>query len=434
MTNHSAAQLAFGKQAEIVQDGSSVSVASLHERATGLAASLQPYGRVAICTARTDSLALAMVACTIGQIELLLLRQPSMFNTSSLAVYGVDALLHDDGRIEPTQISKMRSREFMLLLATSGTTGEPKIARHRLNRLTGRIRAPSHGSDAGTWLLTYHPASFAGIQVILSTLIGGGRLLACSEPTVANLAIMAADFLPTHISATPTFWRALLMMLGDRAVDIPLRRITLGGEPVDQGILDRLGRLYPRAGITHIYASTEAGALFAVHDKRSGFPSSWLNEPVDGVRFRIRDGVLEVMSPRSSLGYQGDRVRIPYSDDGWLITNDLVEAQDDRVLFQGRVDSVINVGGAKVTPDEVERCLLSIPGVMDARAYAVPSPITGSLVGASICIAPGYLEKEMRPTINKTLRSALDPYKVPRLIEFVDAMEISETGKKSRQS
>ena len=95
---------------------------------------------------------------------------------------------------------------------------------------------------------------------------------------------------------------------------------------------------------------------------------------------------------------------------------------------------MINVGGAKVTPDEVERCLLSIPGVMDARAYAVPSPITGSLVGASICIAPGYLEKEMRPTINKTLRSALDPYKVPRLIEFVDAMEISETGKKSRQS
>ena len=162
---------------------------------------------------------------------------------------------------------------FSVTLESSGTTGTPKRLRHELSRLRGRLRGIAE--EGARWLLTYDPGAFAGLQVMLTAAAAGALLVAAPNGnggggtgTIAALAQAARQHAVTHISGTPSFWRAFLMALGD--LELPLAAVTLGGEAADQPLLDRLAERFPRARLRHIYASTEAGALFAVADGRAG--------------------------------------------------------------------------------------------------------------------------------------------------------------------
>ena len=313
---------------------------------------------------------------------------------------------------------------FSMLLETSGTTGAPKRARHDFRRLCGRLRGTAD-PDA-RWLLTYEPASFAGLQVILTALASGATLVSVPNATAADLARAAVRHGVTHASGTPSFWRSFLLTLG--AERPPLASITLGGEAADQPLLDRLASLFPAARLRHIYASTEAGALFAVTDGRAGFPAAWLETGVDGVALRVRDGVLEVNSPRAMLGYAGTEAL----SDAWLSTGDVVEVRGDRVLFAGRLDGRVNVGGVKVSPEAVEQLLLAVPGVQDALVQAAANPITGHILTASIVPAPGVEEAPLRAAIRDAAAS-LPPAARPRVLALVERIPLGTAGKKKRE-
>ena len=196
-------------------------------------------------------------------------------------------------------------------LQTSGTTGKPKWAVTTRDRLMDGIKP---GDEPARWLLTFNPGSFAGVNVILSALAGGHVLIAPSYgASVADMAELALNEGATHISGTPTFWRAFLMALGDRP--LTLKSVTLGGEAADQAILDALRVRFPGAALRHIYATTELGRIFSVGDGRAGFPAAWL-----GKRLGI--------SERGTLQVAG------------ADTGDVVEVAGDRVLFKGRVDAI----------------------------------------------------------------------------------------------
>ncbi len=313
---------------------------------------------------------------------------------------------------------------FAVLLETSGTTGTPKRARHGFDRLRGRLRGTA--DPAVRWLLTYEPATFAGLQVILTALASGATLVSAPGAGTAELAGAAVRHAVTHISATPSFWRAFLMALGDAAP--PLTAATLGGEAVDQPLLDRLAARFPGAALRHIYASTEAGALFAVTDGRAGFPASWLETGVDGVGLRLRDGVLEVRSPRAMTGYVGGAL-----DAGdWLSTGDVVEVRGDRALFAGRLDGRVNVGGVKVSPEAVEQRLLGVSGIQDALVRAAANPITGHILTATVVPAPGALEADVRAAIREAVAD-LPPAARPRAITLADHIPLGSAGKKKRE-
>ena len=223
---------------------------------------------------------------------------------------------------------------FTVSLMTSGTTGRPKLVRHTLESLLGRIpRSAGSAMHCGQrWLLSYQPTTFAGLQVILTALCAGAAVVQTANRNPSELFAVAERFAATHISGTPTFWRSFLLAAPPGS--LPLQQITLGGEAVDQPTLDRLAQRFPDARITHIYASSEAGALFSVHDGRAGFPRAWLDGRAAGVGLRIRGGVLEVESPRRMLDYEGESSPT-LTDDGWLITGDLVRVDGDRVYFRG---------------------------------------------------------------------------------------------------
>jgi len=389
--------------------------------------------RVALAGASPDVIIAVLLACQQAGCELLLVRSELPPSDPAWLEWGVTGVV-DAGLRLTTLSATAAPAGFAILLTTSGTTGKPKVARHSIEALLGRIRFRAAAGTRPRWLLTYHPASFAGLQVLLTVLVSGAELIAVDPANVPELARAALEHRPTHISATPTFWRAFLVALGESASALPLEQITLGGEIVDQATLERLRALFPNAGITHIYASTEAGALFAVRDGAAGFPARWLEEGVDGARLRIRDGELQVLSPRAMLGYASGAKASPVLADGWLATGDLVEQRQDRVYFLGRGDSVISVGGAKLTPEEVEAVLLKVPGAAEVRVFGVKNPITGYLVGAEIVAEAGRDVERLRADLVAAARARLEPYKVPRVIRFVASIRVSEAGKKDRSA
>jgi len=426
----------FDRNARIIRDGVAVEGDALLQRASELASRLRSSGARCVATAsgRADVVAIALLAAQSADCGLILSRRGAIPLDAQNGIGEADVLLADDLQTSAL-LGSTADRGFSVAISTSGTTGRPKLAWHSLDALLGRVHAPGGDHPRPRWLLTFHPASFAGLQVLLTALVSGASLISVSNPSVASLAEAAIQHRPTHLSATPTFWRSFLAILGPAPVELSLRQITVGGEAVDQATLDRLAAAFPGAGIAHIYASTEAGSLFSVRDRRAGFPAAWLREPVEGVQLRIRGGVLEVRSPRAMLGYAGgESPHRSLTDDGWLSTNDRVDIRGDRVEFLGRVDSIINVGGAKASPEAIEAVLLDVPGVVEAQVYGARNPITGEVVAADICLERGIPEAQAKAAILERARSRLQAHEVPRVLRFVDTVAVSDTGKKKRKT
>jgi len=297
----------------------------------------------------------------------------------------------------------------LLMLETSGTTGTPKRLARRFEDVLRGITGPRPG-EGGCWLLTYDACGFAGLQVLLTAMAGGGTLLADPRADVAGLVRLAVVGGASHISATPSFWRVLLLS----GTAPPLRRITLGGEAVDQPLLDALALRFPGVPIRCIYASTELGRLFTVADGREGFPAIWLSQPPGSISFRIRSDVLEAKV-----------------DGLWQETGDLVEIAGDRVLFRGRNDFIVNVGGAKVNPALAEQRLLALAGVIDASVYGITSPITGALLAADILAPSWHADEGWRARVTGALAD-LPPPARPRRLRLVENIPLSAAGKKRR--
>jgi acyl-coenzyme A synthetase/AMP-(fatty) acid ligase len=278
--------------------------------------------------------------------------------------------------------------------------------------------------------MTLYPTTrFAGLNTLLHGLANRAVLIIPTVVSPRCIGEHLARWLPTHLSGTPTLWRTLLMQVPlnggwqDRVL-----QITLGGETVDQSILDLLGATFPRARITHIYASTEAGVCISVSDGRAGFPSAWLDNLARRVQLRISERselLVRRSGPRSLL--------LERADGGWWATGDLVRIEGNRVFFLGRNSEILNVGGAKVSPAEVEACLAEITGVAASRVFARKSSIAGTLVAAEVVPAAGTEHDELRCRILQQCRARLAAYAVPRLIEFVTALPIAFSGKLERK-
>lgn len=316
------------------------------------------------------------------------------------------------------------------IMTTSGTTGVPKQVAHTFGGLTRTTRTDREKGRGQVWGLLYDYTRFAGLQVMLQSLMSGACLAV--PPHGAKLEQQLqffADCGCTHLSATPTMWRKILMTPAGAA--LPLRQITLGGEIADDKILATLSRVYPMARITHIFASTEAGVGFSVTDRRAGFPAHYLMRPPAGIELKISEGRLWVRNTEVNPSYLGDRGS--FAVNGWVDTGDLVDEVDGRVYFRGRASGVINVGGNKVNPEFVEQALLEHPHVSMARVSAKPNPIMGALVQAEIVPtagAPEGLEKELM----SFLRGRLERHMVPGLLRVVEQLPTGASGKINRNT
>jgi acyl-coenzyme A synthetase/AMP-(fatty) acid ligase len=362
-------------------------------------------------------------------IDAIVTDQPARW--ADVGVYLVVAARAPERAVKPAKSE--RATEWLML--TSGTSGAPKIVGHTLEGLTGAIVAdgPARGTPP-VWATFYDIRRYGGLQIFLRAIIGGGSMV-LTEPGealadhVARLNAMSV----THISGTPSHWRKLLMS-GSAAGFAP-RYVRLSGEIADQAVLDGLKRAFPEASIGHAYASTEAGVGFAVNDGLEGFPASLLGQGRDSVEMKVEEGSLRIRSTRAAHAYVGRNVAALTDHDGFVDTGDMVELRGDRYHFVGRRGGIINIGGLKVHPEEIEAVINRHPDVRMSRAKSRKSPITGSIVVADVILADGCdvsRSGEIRDQIFSECRARLAPHKVPVMIKFVAALDITAAGKLAR--
>jgi acyl-CoA synthetase (AMP-forming)/AMP-acid ligase II len=314
------------------------------------------------------------------------------------------------------------------VLRTSGTTGKPKEVTHTLATLMPKNAHEHRGEIGSRWALLYPWDRFAGLQVILHAIVAGGSVLAVdrTKPLSEQVAFLIKAGC-THISATPTLWR-LLLAAGDIRT-LPLQQITLGGEIVDQAILDSLRLTFPDTRITHVYASTEAGSSFAVSDGLAGFSDVLVMEPKEVRGVDVRDGELFIYNPAASGLQKHDSTKMRNS---WIATGDFVSHVGTRYQFVGRRDSIVNVGGSKFRAEELEQFALQLDGVAAAVVKTRPNPILGTLVTLEI-VPTANCDREVLPRhVLHSCKQELPRYMTPGRVVLVDAVTIATSGKVQR--
>lgn len=336
------------------------------------------------------------------------------------------------------KVTRRPSHDTEWVLLTSGTTGAPKLVLHTLASLNSALAREQRPADPVVWGTFYDIRRYGGLQIFFRALRAGSLVLSSPGESVPGFLARAGSVSVTHISGTPSHWRSALM--SGATARIAPRYVRLSGEIADQAILDHLHAAYPNARVAHAFATTEAGVAFEVGDGLAGFPASLVGmagtDADTGVQMQVVDDILRIRSAGNAVRYLGEGAPPLKAPDGYVETGDRVELRNGRYYFVGRSGGVINVGGLKVHPEEVEAAINSHPWVRISLVKARRSPITGALVAADVVLSDRVAGQRNRPAedalsreILETCRRTLAPYKVPAIIRFVPALEVSPSGK-----
>src|ERR1700689_617182 len=421
---------------------------------TCLADRLGELSRRSVLLAVSDQLIAALAMTEIDGVARRMLLCPPDLNADHIETLiddaGIDAVVTDEparwanagvylvlGAHSPERsaVKAKTERATEWLMLPSGTSGVRKIVGHSLEGLTGAIVAdgPARGAPP-VWATFYDIRRYGGLQIFLRAVIGGGSMV-LSEPgePIADYVARLREKAVTHISGTPSHWRKLLM--SGAASGFAPRYVRLSGEIADQAVLDGLTKAFPAASVGHAYASTEAGVGFAVNDGLEGFPATMIGENRGGVEMKVEDGSLRIRSTRTARAYVGPNAAALAGAGGFVDTGDMVELRGDRYHFVGRRGGIINIGGLKVHPEEIEAVINRHAEVSMSRAKSRRSPITGAIVVADVILAEGSdlsRSDDIRDQILADCRASLPSYKVPAVIRFVRSLDITAAGKLAR--
>lgn len=307
-----------------------------------------------------------------------------------------------------------------LTLYTSGTTGRPKKVRHNLHSLTRGVQV-SEKYKNNIWAFAYNPTHLAGLQVFFQAFYNKNPLIFVFDMDRKLIEETLNRFQVTHISATPTFYRTVIPYFKNTVETI--QRVTTGGEKYDETFENQLQKYFPNAKIRNVYALTEAGSLFSAKGE------------IFKISDRIKDKIKinennELLIHKSLLG-ESEYFQL---ENDWYKTGDIVQKIDDNHFkFISRKSEMINIGGYKVNPHEVENEIKKIDNVVDALVSARKNKITGNILTAQITLNENVDKKEMEQKIINHLRNKLQEWKIPRIIRFVDEIKLTRTGKKVRE-
>ena len=305
-----------------------------------------------------------------------------------------------------------------LTLFTSGTTGQPKKIKHSLQNLLRNIKINESQKNL-VWGFAYNPTHMAGLQVFLQAIVNGNSLVNVFNNSRVEIFEKIKKYNITNVSATPTFYRLLLPI---EETYPTVKRITLGGEKSDEKLLDNIQKLFPEAKINNVYASTEAGAIFSANGEYFKIKSHLEN------LIKVVENELYLHQSLLGKSEELDEIKDFYA------TGDLIEWIDEnqRIFkFVSRKNELINVGGYKVNPNEVEEVLLQNSKIKNAKVFGKHNAVLGNILSAEIVVFENQELEEAE--IRSYLEDKLQNYKVPRRISFVEEIGLTRTGKKLKQ-
>lgn len=440
----------FGARPALLEDGLSRSYDSLAKRASELISEFSAQGVSAhdVVVLRGDFsseaiaalLALhAMRATVVPVTELTELAWQALTESASPR-FLVD-VASDTARCESVTETGVQSSELLerlrdkgasgVILLSSGSTGKPKVILHDLDSLIDSQLAKKRRGKLSIllFLLFDH---IGGINTVLSTLCAGGTGVILRERGPEAVCRLIETHRVQVMPASPTFLNLILMGGFLERHDLSsLRLITYGTEPMPEALLKRVKDAFPKARLLQTFGTSETGISGTVSET-SG--STFFKIEDEAFEHRIVDGELQLRSRTQFLGYLNSASQA-LTDDGWFRTGDRVQLKENGFLrIEGRISELINVGGEKVLPLEVESVLLGSPWVNDCVVYGEPNAITGQHVCVEVQPKEGVTPAEVRSHVRAFLGERIDSFKVPSRIKIVAEIRRSERFKKLRSA
>ncbi len=338
------------------------------------------------------------------------------------------ALQRLDRRADHPLYEQLRTRGHPgLVLFSSGSTGESKAAVHDLVGLLEKFRVRRHCFRAISFLLYDH---IGGVNTMLYTLSNGGCLVTVAErsPDAVLRAVQThrVNLLPT----SPTFINLILLSEAYRRYDLSsLETVTYGTEPMPESTLRRFHELFPHIRLVQTYGLSEVGIL---RSKSKSSDSLWMKIGGEGFQTRIVDGILQIRAKSAMLGYLN--APSPFTKDGWFVTGDSVRQDGEYVRILGRKSEMINVGGTKVFPAEVESVIQEMDNVADVSVFGQKNPITGQIVCARVTLQEDEPARAFTLRLKKFCRQRLQPFKVPVKVTTTQAPQHGSRFKRMRRA
>ena len=302
----------------------------------------------------------------------------------------------------PMLCSLIEKQHPGLILFSSGTTGEPKAALHDMVQLIEKFKKPGKKISTVTFLLFDH--------------IGGFNTMMHS---------LHVEFLP----ASPTFINMILLSRAYERFDLSsLKMISYGTEPMPESTLKTMHKIMPNVKLKQTYGLSELGIMST---KSESSDSLYMKIGGDGFETKIVDDILYIRAKSAMLGYLN--APSPFDEEGWFNTKDKVEVKGEYLKILGRTTDLINVGGEKVYPNEIESFLLSIDGVKDAFVYGEDNPITGKMVVAEICVDHENNNRDFIKMLRKCSMEHLEAFKRPASYRLTEEMFCGNRFKKNRR-
>jgi long-chain acyl-CoA synthetase len=327
-------------------------------------------------------------------------------------------------RFELLDVLLQRGHPGMVVF-TSGTTGEPKAILHDFDHFLRQFDVPRRGNVTLAFFLPDH---MAGLNTLFYGLCNGGTIVCVDERTPS--AVCAAierhrvQFLPT----SPTFLRLLLLADAHLEYDLSsLEMVTFGSEPMHEQTLARLTEALPSTRFHQVYGLAELNTLRS-EPRAPG--SRWLRLRPDNYDVKVKNGTLWVKTTSAMLGYLN--APSPFDEEGWFDTGDAVETEGEYVRILGRDTEIINVGGDKVYPAEVEDVIMELANVSDATVFRHHHPIIGQVVAAKVVLERPEPVAQLKRRLRKHCAERLARYKVPVKVELTEQAEHSDRFKKTR--
>jgi long-chain acyl-CoA synthetase len=314
-----------------------------------------------------------------------------------------------------------------LLVRTSGSEGAPKTIVHDARRLLRSFERPRAGHRTLAFLLFDH---IAGVDTLLAALSRGGCLVVPRGRTPD----LVADAISRHrvevLPASPTFLNLLVLSGAHERHDFSsLRIVTYATEVMPDSTLHRLTAAWPHVKFVQKYGLSETSTL---RSQLRTADSRWLRLGVEGVDWRVVDGLLEIRSETTMLGYLD--APSPFTIDGWLKTGDAVEVDGEYLRVRGRRSDMLNVGGSKVYPSEIETVLLAAPRVLEATVSGEANPLIGTAIKAVVRVAGDEPNDVERARLRQFAQERLVPYQVPQRLVVTREPLHTERFKARRRS
>ena len=318
-----------------------------------------------------------------------------------------------------------REHSAGLVLFSSGSTGTPKAALHSLRKFLEKFKTSRPAWRTLSFLLLDH---IGGINTFFHTVSNGGTVIATSDRSPEAVCRVSEKYKVELLPVSPTFLNLLLLSEAYTDYDLSsLKVISYGTEPMPQSTLNKLAMEFPDTRLLQTYGLSEVG-IFRSRSEANN--SLWFKIGGEGFDTKIVDGELWVKSDSSILGYLNHES--PFDENGWMNTGDEVEVKGDYIRIKGRKTEMINVGGEKVYPIEVESSLLELSNIEDVIVYGEKNPIIGEIVVATVKLRESEELPLLKSRIRRELSSVLASYMIPQKVIISDGNQYNERFKRMR--